>query len=106
MTEQIPICHNKYLGCFTPSECGALGHCGDRHPDDAAIDRFAAMMKDKMAASRAKGRSGWQECSETYLIAMLRGHIDKGDMRDVACIAMMIHLNRENTPHSRPVAKP
>jgi hypothetical protein len=52
-------------------------------------------MKAKMAAARAKGRGGWQDCSEGDLLDMLRHHVRKGDMRDVANIAMMIHLNRE-----------
>lgn len=65
------------------------------HPDDAAVDRFAAEMKAKMAHSRAKGRGGWETCPEPYLMEMLREHVEKGDMRDVANIAMMIHLNRE-----------
>lgn len=65
------------------------------HPDDIAVDQFAELMKAKMAASRAKGRFGWQECPEYYLLVMLEEHIEKGDMRDVANIAMMIHLNRE-----------
>lgn len=65
------------------------------HPDDIAVDQFAEMMKAKMASSRAKGRSGWQECQTEYLLDMLQEHVDKGDMRDVACIAMMLHLNWE-----------
>ena len=67
------------------------------HPDDLAVDTFAQHMKAKMALSRSKGRSGWQACSEAYLLDMLRNHVDKGDMRDVGCIAMMVHLNRMST---------
>lgn len=63
--------------------------------DDIAIDKFATAMKEKMAICRAKGRFGWEECPEYYLLAMLEGHIEKNDMVDVANIAMMIHLNRE-----------
>lgn len=57
-----------------------------QHPDDAAVDRFAAAMKDKLAAARAKGRSGWDdpECSQDRLSHMLREHVAKGDPRDVA----------------------
>ena len=29
------------------------------HTDDAAVDRFAVMMKDTLAQARAKGCSGW-----------------------------------------------
>lgn len=67
------------------------------HSDDLAVDAFAQAMKAKMAASRAKGRDGWETCPEDYLLAMLQHHVHKGDMRDVGCIAMMIHLNRERT---------
>lgn len=65
------------------------------HTDDLAVDRFAAMMKDKLAAARDKGRGGWETCQEEELLEMLYDHTLKGDMRDVANIAMMIHLNRE-----------
>ena len=65
------------------------------HTDDLAVDRFAVMMKEKLAAARAKGRGGWETCEEGLLLDLLNGHVRKGDMRDVANIAMMIHLNRE-----------
>lgn len=65
------------------------------HSDDAAVERFAVMMKDKLAASRYKGRAGWERCSEPVLMEMLREHIKKGDMVDVANLAMMVHLNRQ-----------
>jgi hypothetical protein len=66
------------------------------HSDDLAVDRFAAAMKAKLAVSRAKGRGGWETCPVPDLLAMLREHVAKGDMRDVANLAMMIHLNRED----------
>jgi hypothetical protein len=62
--------------------------------DDTAVSVFAAAMKEKMAISRAKGRSGWQQCSTDDLLAMLRAPVEKGDMRDVANIAMMIWTNK------------
>ncbi len=67
------------------------------HPDDAAIDRFAAAMKAKMAAARAKGRSGWDSetaCSDLSLARSLVNHIFKGNagtFEDVASFAMMLH---------------
>lgn len=67
----------------------------DLHPDNAAVDKFARLMKEKLADARTKGRSGWQHCPEQYLLDELRKHIRKGDMRDVANFAMMIHFNRE-----------
>jgi len=71
------------------------------HTDDQGVDRFAALMKAKLAASRAKGRAGWETCTEHRLISLLHEHLEKGDMRDVAIIAMMIHLNREGASHDR-----
>lgn len=54
------------------------------HPDDVAVDSFAAAMKVKLALAREKGRSGWEACSPEDLSRMLREHVDKGDPRDVA----------------------
>jgi len=72
------------------------------HPDDAAIDRFAAAMKAKMAAARAKGRSGWDSeegCSDLSLARSLVSHIFKGNagtFEDVANFAMMLHQRNAN----------
>lgn len=63
------------------------------HPDDVAIDRFAAAMKAKMAASRAKGRGGWDDtaqCPTERLQSMLLGHLEKGDPMDIAIFSMML----------------
>lgn len=55
------------------------------HADDVAVDRFAAAMKAKLAEARAKGRGGWQEEGlQQHLSDSLRGHVGKGDPRDVA----------------------
>lgn len=64
------------------------------HNDDAAVDRFAQAMKEKMAAARAKGRGGWQQCDPAKLSRMLREHVDKGDPRDVANFCMMLWNNK------------
>lgn len=67
------------------------------HPDDLAVDRFAAAMKAKLAAARAKGRSGWDDpaqCSVEYLASLLIEHISKGNsgnFEDIANLAMMLH---------------
>lgn len=64
------------------------------HPDDLAVDRFAAAMKAKLAASRAKGRGGWDDpaqCTVEHLARLLVDHIPKGDAVDVANFAMMLH---------------
>ncbi len=33
----------------------------DQHPDDAAVNDFAAAMKAKLASKRAQGRGGWDD---------------------------------------------
>lgn len=70
------------------------------HPDDAAVDRFAAAMKDKLASARAKGRSGWEDkeqCNQDSLALDLRRHVNKGDPVDVGNFAMMLHQRGEST---------
>jgi hypothetical protein len=68
-----------------------------QHPDDAAVDRFAAAMKAKLAKSRAKGRGGWDDpnvCSVEFLAQLLVEHLGKGNtgtFEDVANFAMMLH---------------
>lgn len=69
-----------------------------RHPDDEAVDQFAKAMKAKMAASRAKGRGGWDDldaCGSEDLCRMLVEHVAKGDPVDVANFAMMLHARGE-----------
>lgn len=75
----------------------------DQHTDDAAVDRFATAMKDKLAQARAKGRSGWDdpECSQERLSRMLREHVSKGDPRDVANFCMFLWCRNESiAPYS------
>jgi hypothetical protein len=63
------------------------------HPDDAAVDAFAAAMKEKMRISREKGRGGWDDphtCTDEDLSIMLRVHVGKGDPVDVANFCMML----------------
>ena len=64
--------------------------------DDLAVMDFTHAMMRKLARSRAKGRGGWQDCSNSDLWMMLREHVEKGDPVDVANLAMMIHQNAEN----------
>jgi hypothetical protein len=61
------------------------------HSDNAAVDKFAAAMKEKLSQARDKGRGGWESCSEETLSKMLRDHVEKGDPRDVANFCMFIH---------------
>jgi len=68
------------------------------HPDDQAVDRFAAAMKAKLAESRAKGRSGWEDkarFSAEGISDMLVAQIFKGDPLDVANFAMFLHQRGE-----------
>lgn len=66
---------------------------------DVAIDAFCAALKAKMNKSTIeKGRRGWDDpnsVSNETLTEMMKEHIDKGDMRDVALFSMMIWF-REN----------
>ncbi|SDJ60545.1 hypothetical protein [Pseudomonas indica] len=75
----------------------AIAQTAPQHPDDAAVDRFAAAMKIKLAAARAKGRSGWDKplrCRVETLAGMLVRHLRKGNegtFEDVANFCMMLH---------------
>ena len=63
------------------------------HPDDMAVDHFALAMKAKMAASREKGRGGWddtQQCTTDFLRRLLVKAVRKGDPVDVGNFAMML----------------
>ena len=73
-----------------PGEAPARSFVAGQHPDDMAVDRFAAEMKAKLAAARAKGRDGWEACDPATLSTMLREHVEKGDPRDVANFAMFL----------------
>jgi|GEM_PF-1068927 len=80
----------------------------EQHPDDLAVDAFAAAMKAKMAAARAKGRGGWEDpaqCSAEDLSRMLRDHVEKGDPRDVANFCMMLHQRGESVAARQSVGK-
>jgi len=65
--------------------------------DNEALGRFHQALRAKMARSRAKGRSGWNDpdlCSERFLAEQLVGHLAKGNpgtFEDIACFAMMLH---------------
>jgi hypothetical protein len=63
-----------------------------QHPDDEAVDRFAAAMKGKLLEARSKGRSGWQDPNWTpeQISSALRKHVEKGDPRDVANYCMFL----------------
>lgn len=87
---QQPICEcvTTCGDCRKPGEkCGYYKVNPEAHPDDAAVDALAAVMKAKLAKQRAKGYGGWSDkaqCSQQRLSDMLRAHVDKGDPVDVA----------------------
>jgi hypothetical protein len=67
--------------------------------DEDALEDFCAAMSKKLANSRAKGRSGWNDktiCSNQRLSDMLRSHVEKGDPRDVANLCMMLYARGES----------
>lgn len=67
---------------------------GSLHPDDVAVDIFAARMKRKLARKRGEGRGGWNDpasCHVSTLARYLVEHVGKGDPVDVANFAMMLH---------------
>lgn len=72
------------------------------HPDNAAVDDFAAVMKRKLEMARAKGRKGWQTADPEDLRQQLREHIDKGDPIDVAVYCMFL-WHGGNTTRQTPV---
>ena len=67
---------------------------------DPMIDRYLAetldvAVREKLEASRAKGRGGWWDqsrCDVEVLRQMLRKHVEKGDMIDAAVLAGMIYV--------------
>lgn len=76
------------------SMADVLAHTAvNKHPDDEAVDRFAAAMQAKMASARAKGKEGWDDparCSTTQLHALLCEGAAAFDWVDVANYAMML----------------
>ena len=71
-----------------------VAYSNEPHPDDLAVDRFAAAMKEKMKRSRDIGRGGWDDpevCKIEDLGKMLVDHVAKGDPVDIANFCMMLH---------------
>ena len=66
----------------------------EQHPDDIAVDCFAAAMKAKLKWEREeRNRSGWQDMTAADLSRLLYEHLPKGDPIDVANLVMMLHQN-------------
>lgn len=63
--------------------------------DMRLLDLAQRAMRGKLALARMKGRGGWwndTECSIEHLRALLREHVEKGDMRDVMNLAAMVFV--------------
>jgi len=71
----------------------------EAHTDDAAVDRFAAALKAKLAKQREKGYEGWETCPPERLQEMLFNHIPKGDPVDVGNFAMFLFARGERTAY-------
>lgn len=52
--------------------------------DNAAVDKLAQAMKDKLAEKREQDYHGWATCKHGDLVQLLINHVDKGDPIDVA----------------------
>lgn len=89
------------VGRAVLDEVASLNAAHVQHPDDDAVDRFAVAMKVKLAASREKGRHGWQNATGPHLSSLLHEHMFKGDPLDVGNLAMMLHQNGQaiELPH-------
>lgn len=80
----------------------------EQHPDEIAVDCFAAAMKAKLKWEREqRNRSGWQAMSAADLSRILYEHLPKGDPVDVANLSMMLHQNGQQivTPPAEPVVE-
>lgn len=87
----------------------AQGQGEPQHPDDIAVDAFAAAMRAKLAAARARGRGGWRDksdCPQQRLSDMLHAHVAKGDPRDVANFCMFLHQRGEAILPASPAGVP
>lgn len=63
--------------------------------DMRLLDLSQRAMREKLRIARHKGRGGWwndTECSIDHLRALLREHVEKGDMRDVMNLAAMVFV--------------
>jgi hypothetical protein len=107
-----PDC-GSYVEFYTPDEMGSRDRTGltplyahpapalptEVHPDDEAVDEFAARLKVKLARNREKGRNGWRDPSwpAVDINRQMHEHAAKGDPLDVAAYAMFLALRGEAT---------
>lgn len=69
--------------------------------DNAAVDRFAAEMKIKLAQARAKGCGGWEQCDKSLFAQMFVEHLFKnneGNLFDLANLLMFYQSLGGDTP--------
>ena len=65
--------------------------------DNEAVDNLAKIMKEKLAKKRAEGYGGWKDnCSQEILSKLLREHVEKGDVVDVANFCAFLFTRKEN----------
>jgi len=65
----------------------------ERIIDHRAVRHFAAAMIVKLDKKRAQGRAGWHDperCTVEELLVDIARHFKKGDMVDIANLAMMV----------------
>ena len=73
-----------------------VSHVSNEAADSALVAITATAMTTKLAAKRSEGYCGWHnDCTNAKLLAMLKAHVDKGDMIDVMNFAAMLHVRSE-----------
>lgn len=86
--------HRIGAGTIRYTLADVLAHTAvNQHPDDEAVDRFAAAMHAKMAQARAKGKEGWDDperCGVEALENLCHLSWANRDWVDVANYAMML----------------
>lgn len=74
--------------------------------DNEALRLLSNAMRSKLAASRRKGRSGWDDktqCTAEHLSQLLREHVEKGDPVDVANFCAFLSARGEGiAPRAAP----
>ena len=75
--------------------------------DNQALRLLSNAMRSKLAASRRKGRSGWNDktqCTVEHLSQLLREHVEKGDPVDVANFCAFLAARGEGiAPQAAPI---